>query len=435
MDTATAARCTDPITLTQARHAIYVDFEGNVRMPPSVLGVLYSPRPGESRPLITQTVVEPALAALARRSALPRDIEVEHIGAEPLVDVLTDLLAIAEVEGRIIVSWAWFDLDKVLESDLPDDLKQRLAARWRNGQLDAKRWRKVLGKRKVKRRGHTLERYMRTVPHRVPEAFGPGVTGRALRAARAQAAKGRTYKELPPGVQVGWAAMLGHNYHDLVGLRAVTLKVVAALEDAEARAVALEGEGDPAGKADSGRRRLGKPDLGNLLAQLPPIDPAWFRNPDGCHGLGHMRRSAIHALAIAAELGLPEDETLAAVSAAAWHDIGRASDGGDYMHGARSAGKVLGLGLTESMDPATRDMLLFAIEYHCQDLQWAERNIGVYWRAYPEALWRVSDVVKDADALDRVRFHGPESVRVDWLRFDYSKEQLGFAELLVEMVG
>ena len=84
---------------------------------------------------------------------------------------------------------------------------------------------------------------------------------------------------------------------------------------------------------------------------LPSPDPAWFIRPDGedgsegIHGVMHTRRVMIHAAEIAGALRVEPWVREVVVRAALWHDIGRTDDGGGYYHGAKSAGKAVGLGL------------------------------------------------------------------------------------------
>jgi HD superfamily phosphodiesterase len=166
-----------------------------------------------------------------------------------------------------------------------------------------------------------------------------------------------------------------------------------------------------------------------------PIDPTWFVRPDGrdasrtIHGLGHTARVLTHALEIADALGLASWEWDALECAAAWHDIGRTNDSVDYYHGAKSAGKVVGLGLHAGVDPLAVETALFAVTHHCGSEMHAEP--AAERTQNPEATLRVFRVLKDADALDRVRLGdlGPS-----YLRFDVSKARVDRAwELLREL--
>lgn len=145
----------------------------------------------------------------------------------------------------------------------------------------------------------------------------------------------------------------------------------------------------------------------DCTADLPRIPTAWFMRPNGIdgsrgiHGVSHTLRVWVHATAIAAELAMAEWEREAVRLAALWHDIGRTDDDADYYHGAKSAGKVVGLGLHTYTDPIVREVALFAVTHHSGSEEHAES--GALWTPNADATLRVFRVLKDADALDRVR--------------------------------
>jgi len=151
---------------------------------------------------------------------------------------------------------------------------------------------------------------------------------------------------------------------------------------------------------------------------LPDIPAAWFLRPDGVdgsrgiHGIGHTLRVWVHADALASDLDLPEWEREAIRLAATWHDIGRTDDGADYYHGGKSAGKVVGLGLHHGVDPLVLDLALFAVTWHCGDEAYAAD--AARWTCDADAAVRALSVLKDADALDRVRLGDLDE---SWLRF------------------
>ncbi|MDZ4177712.1 MAG: HD domain-containing protein [Coriobacteriia bacterium] len=175
-----------------------------------------------------------------------------------------------------------------------------------------------------------------------------------------------------------------------------------------------------------------------MIAIDPPSVPAsWFDRPDGScgangiHGIAHTQRVWIHAQEIAELLGLAEWQRQALNHAALWHDIGRTHDGGDYYHGAKSAGKAVGLGLHEGIDPAVRDTALYAITHHCGREEHGER--AAEWLADREAALAVFRVLKDADGLDRVRL-GRHELDVGQLRFEVSRQRVERAWELLEQV-
>jgi hypothetical protein len=165
------------------------------------------------------------------------------------------------------------------------------------------------------------------------------------------------------------------------------------------------------------------------------VPASWFVRPDGSdgsagiHGIAHTRRVLIHARELAGELGLEGWECEALELAARWHDIGRTHDGADYYHGAKSAGKVVGLGLHAGVEAAVLETALFAVTHHCGSEEHAER--GTHRTPDPAATWRVFRVLKDADGLDRVRLGDLDP---NMLRHDVSRTRVERAwELLREV--
>jgi len=165
------------------------------------------------------------------------------------------------------------------------------------------------------------------------------------------------------------------------------------------------------------------------------IEQSWFDRPDGAsgahgiHGTGHTRRVLTHALEIASALEVAAWERKAVELAAGWHDIGRTNDGVDYYHGAKSAGKVVGLGLHQGIDAAVLEVALFAVTHHSGGEQHAE-SAALRTRDADAAL-KVFRVLKDADALDRVRLG---DLDVSYLRFGVSHEYLERAWALLDEV-
>jgi HD domain len=181
----------------------------------------------------------------------------------------------------------------------------------------------------------------------------------------------------------------------------------------------------------------------------PAPDPAWFHRASGydasgsIHGLGHTRRVMIHARAIAQAEGFLAWEQEALIQAALWHDIGRTDDSADYYHGAKSAGKVLALGLHQGLEPLVYETALFAVTHHSGSDPHGERASrrleffqprGESFRKVliPEdSALRVFRALKDADALDRVRLGDLDE---SYLRFPSSRERVEIASALLDEI-
>lgn len=166
------------------------------------------------------------------------------------------------------------------------------------------------------------------------------------------------------------------------------------------------------------------------------VDRDWFTRPDGTdasatiHGIGHTVRVLAHAIEIAEAVGAPEWEREAVTLAALWHDIGRTNDGADYYHGAKSAGKVVGLGLQVGLEDRVREAALFAVTHHSGSERHAQQD-GARHRE-GESILRVFRILKDADALDRVRLGDLDT---SYLRFHASLERVDVAWELLEAMS
>jgi HD superfamily phosphodiesterase len=164
--------------------------------------------------------------------------------------------------------------------------------------------------------------------------------------------------------------------------------------------------------------------------------PHWFHRPDGTdgicdvHGATHCLRVATHAYEIAEEIGLAEAEHDAVHLAGLWHDIGRDHAGVDSHHGAKSAGKAVGLGLHRDTDPHVVELALFAMTHHCGSEEHAER--AARYTTDPAATLRVFRLLKDADALDRVRLHS--GLDPSFLRYPESHGHIDRAWELLEKI-
>ena len=167
-------------------------------------------------------------------------------------------------------------------------------------------------------------------------------------------------------------------------------------------------------------------------AELVPAVPAeWFLRPEsacGIHGVGHTRRVGVHVLRLCAALDVPDAARDLALAAARCHDLGRRHDGVEPEHGAGSVARVRELGLANGLvwagdlSPAGLELVFFAIRQHSLDDETAHRAARRLARepdgrgtadgkrhhvaggpdqgaAALELLW----ILKDADALDRVR--------------------------------
>jgi HD superfamily phosphodiesterase len=201
-------------------------------------------------------------------------------------------------------------------------------------------------------------------------------------------------------------------------------------------------------------------EAGAWAARAPQVPRAWFVRSSRLHGAHHTQRVHINAQRLTSELRWSDADTRLVLSAALWHDIGRTNDGEDPRHGAQSAARVLELGLHEVLAADDADLVLFAITQHCLSdegaRQAAERQVagllaeprhaaagrddlrsadGARHLAEPERALRILWLLKDADALDRVRLTPWEAADQRRLRHPETIGLLPFAEALYKIIG
>jgi HD superfamily phosphodiesterase len=174
-------------------------------------------------------------------------------------------------------------------------------------------------------------------------------------------------------------------------------------------------------------------DAGAWAGRAADVPAGWFTRDSWLHGVRHAQRVHVHARRLVRALRWPEADANVALSAALWHDIGRVNDAWDSRHGALSAARVVELGLHESLAEADARLALFAVRYHCRsDGHGALRAAG---QDDPERALRILWLLKDADALDRVRL-GDGACEVDStaLRHHFTPGMIDFAEELLSVM-
>lgn len=141
---------------------------------------------------------------------------------------------------------------------------------------------------------------------------------------------------------------------------------------------------------------------------------------EGAHGATHMLRVLLYALLIATDypqLFRNKKNLNLLCTACITHDIGRTNDWEDAGHGAASFDVV-----RKCTDYDASDKLNFLLTYHCRADAEAEQT---KYRSKP-VTWLLYQILKDADALDRVRF-GIRDLNVNMLRLPISRTLVLYA--------
>jgi hypothetical protein len=163
-------------------------------------------------------------------------------------------------------------------------------------------------------------------------------------------------------------------------------------------------------------------DLAEIYGIIPDdfnLRPEDFDHQSKIHGVGHVYRVMYHCLNLGLALNLCEDAKLAFI-AAYIHDLSRKHDGRCNEHGKWASEKKLPL------------YSVLLQRYKIDDFKLEQIRTAIYYHSLPEELpkdhfcWTVTSILKDADALDRIRL-GENDLNPKYLRFAESIKSIGLA--------
>ena len=202
------------ITSAEAKSAIYLDYEGNKDKSPTLLGWAVSGK-------YKAAIVEPLFVTCADR------YRAKGIYAEDHETLVLRLITQAEGENRRIVSWSEHDFNQMTMVLKPADI-QRLLLVYRNAIRTTKPWHRMTN-------GDlpgpaTLDYFESLTGYAVPERFGLGLVGEALRLIRSQLKEGRDYSALSDKARGDWVKIVKHNRHDLIGMAHVLKFITSAAQ-------------------------------------------------------------------------------------------------------------------------------------------------------------------------------------------------------------
>jgi hypothetical protein len=166
-----------------------------------------------------------------------------------------------------------------------------------------------------------------------------------------------------------------------------------------------------------------EPPLPIPLADLAP-PPSLFTHASTIHGQSHVSRVMVHAFRLIHATGWTE-EAPRLWAAVYLHDLARTHDGVCYRHGGDAMKKF---------DTLPRVRELFA-RGGVTDDDYAIIHTAVVHHSIPKELerdhphWRLTSLLKDADALDRVRIGDLDPT---FLRNHQAHRMVGFAQRLFD---
>lgn len=161
-------------------------------------------------------------------------------------------------------------------------------------------------------------------------------------------------------------------------------------------------------------------------SRISTLYDAYGRANDEEHNAEHTLRVLFDALLLVQVQGiaLTKKESHQLCDAILYHDIGRTNDDVDDSHGAKS--RDIYYDTVSDCNPATA----FLIEYHCLDDRKALADLKTSNIRNKERVWLLYTILKDADALDRVRF-GMRAVDPKYFRNEITHKLLPTAQSCV----
>lgn len=154
-----------------------------------------------------------------------------------------------------------------------------------------------------------------------------------------------------------------------------------------------------------------------------------FGRKSSDHDRIHSMRVLLYALVLASHLGVSKTGMMQLAEAATFHDIGRVDDTGNTTHGMRSVEFYL-----QARGKAADHVVEFLIINHCRsDATAKEHLVNQLSRGETKRVWTLFTILKDADALDRIRFGyhvfpGSDGLDVMQLRNEWSKRIVPLAQ-------
>ncbi len=158
------------------------------------------------------------------------------------------------------------------------------------------------------------------------------------------------------------------------------------------------------------------------------ISPALYHNPNGVHGVGHIRRTLLLSLLMARMDNLSEQHTRILAYASVYHDIGRTHDGVDDYHGYASYQKVMTQSLLSHVETSEVSIIKELIERHAINDHQAFSMDSLEEPLKSEVCFLLR-YFKDADGLDRVRLG---DLKAKYLRTDIARGMPIVAQQLLE---
>ena len=144
------------------------------------------------------------------------------------------------------------------------------------------------------------------------------------------------------------------------------------------------------------------------------------------HGLGHIYRTSLYAFVISTRERISISDFKLLIESVLYHDIGRINDIDDAEHGFNAVKKLEFL--KDKYSKEEYNLICFMIASHCLDDDVANKILDIYYIKAVDKAMKLLFILKDADALDRVREY--PYCDIHYLRYHSSKRLLLLACIL-----
>ena len=138
------------------------------------------------------------------------------------------------------------------------------------------------------------------------------------------------------------------------------------------------------------------------------------------HGLGHIYRTSLYIFMISTIEKISVSDFKLLIESVLYHDIGRINDIDDEEHGFNAVKKLEFL--KDKYKEEEYNLICFMIASHCLDDDVADKILDIYHIKEVDKAMKLLFLLKDADALDRVREY--PYCDINYLRYDSSKRLL-----------
>lgn len=141
------------------------------------------------------------------------------------------------------------------------------------------------------------------------------------------------------------------------------------------------------------------------------------------HGTGHIERVAVFSMAIGVLQKVSDEDLIVLLAASKYHDTGRVNDEDEAEHGRRSAEIIKKMGIGSNLQGEDQKILMAICTGHSRNDKESDSIMEEYGIKDKQRCTKLLAILKDADALDRVRL---EEDRLDtsYLRTEEAKKMV-----------